>query len=181
VTANCFHPGFVATGFNRNNGTLMNLGMTILRPVARSPEKGAKTLVWLATSLAVADVSGVYFFDQEQTPPSPEAKDTDKTAVGDQRSAVRDLATKRRTPLMTGPAKQVCKTLLEVNRRRRLRALRRLGAWCRPLEQVYMLSPVDRVGGGDSRSELMGERPRCDRYDHHRQCKNYREPKSKAV
>src|SRR5262249_45104232 len=41
VTVNCFHPGLVATGFKRNNGLLMNLGMTILRPVARSPEKGA--------------------------------------------------------------------------------------------------------------------------------------------
>jgi NAD(P)-dependent dehydrogenase (short-subunit alcohol dehydrogenase family) len=39
VTANCFHPGLVATGFNRNNGLLMNLGMTILKPAARSPEK----------------------------------------------------------------------------------------------------------------------------------------------
>src|SRR6516164_7327111 len=48
VTANCFHPGLVATGFNRNNGLLMKLGMTILRPVARSPEKGAEPLVWLA-------------------------------------------------------------------------------------------------------------------------------------
>ena len=48
VTANCFHPGLVATGFNRNNGLLMDLGMTILRPVSRSPEKGAETLVWLA-------------------------------------------------------------------------------------------------------------------------------------
>jgi NAD(P)-dependent dehydrogenase (short-subunit alcohol dehydrogenase family) len=71
VTANCFHPGLVATGFNRNNGLLMNLGMTILRPVARSPEKGAETLVWLATSPDVANVSGAYFFDQEQRPPSP--------------------------------------------------------------------------------------------------------------
>ena len=75
VTANCFHPGLVATGFNRNNGLLMNLGMTILRPVARSPKKGAETLVWLATSPHVANVSGVYFFDQEQRPPSPEAQD----------------------------------------------------------------------------------------------------------
>jgi hypothetical protein len=32
MTANCFHPGLVATGFNRNNGLLMNLGMTIPRP-----------------------------------------------------------------------------------------------------------------------------------------------------
>jgi hypothetical protein len=43
-----------------------------------------------------------------------------------------------------------------------------------------MLSPVDRVGG-ISRSDLIGERPRCDRYDDRRQRKNYREPKSKGV
>jgi NAD(P)-dependent dehydrogenase (short-subunit alcohol dehydrogenase family) len=36
VTANCFHPGLVATGFNRNNGWLMDLGMTILEPVSRT-------------------------------------------------------------------------------------------------------------------------------------------------
>ena len=77
--ANCFHPVLVATGFNRNNGLLMDLGMTILRPVSRSPKKGAETLVWLATSPDVAHVSGVYFFDQEQRLPSLEAQDT-KTA-----------------------------------------------------------------------------------------------------
>ena len=60
MTANCFHPGLVATGFNRNNGLLMGLGMMILRPLARSPEKGAETLVWLATSPDVANVSGAY-------------------------------------------------------------------------------------------------------------------------
>jgi NAD(P)-dependent dehydrogenase (short-subunit alcohol dehydrogenase family) len=75
VTANCFHPGLVATGFNRNNGLLMNLGMTILRPVARSPEKGAETLVWLATSPDVANVSGRYFFDKKQAQSSREAQD----------------------------------------------------------------------------------------------------------
>jgi NAD(P)-dependent dehydrogenase (short-subunit alcohol dehydrogenase family) len=76
VTVNCFHPGLVATGFNRNNGLLMNLGMTIVKPVSRSPEKGAETLVWLATSPDVTNVSGAYFFDQKHIPPSPEARDT---------------------------------------------------------------------------------------------------------
>ncbi len=80
VTANCFHPGLVATGFNRNNGLLMNLGMTILKPMSRSPQKGAETLVWLATSPDVANVSGRYFFDQQQTTPSPEAEDTETAA-----------------------------------------------------------------------------------------------------
>jgi NAD(P)-dependent dehydrogenase (short-subunit alcohol dehydrogenase family) len=46
VTANCFHPGLVDTGFNRNNGLLMD---DLLKPVSRSPQKGADTLVWLAT------------------------------------------------------------------------------------------------------------------------------------
>ena len=77
VTVNCFHPGLVATGFNRNNGLLMDLGMTILNPVSRSPQKGAGTLVWLATSPDVTNVSGGYFIDQQQRPPSPEAEDTE--------------------------------------------------------------------------------------------------------
>ncbi len=77
VTATCFHPGLVATGFNRNNGLLMDLGMTILRPVSRSPEKGAETLVWLATSPEAANASGGYFFDREQRAPSAEAQDMD--------------------------------------------------------------------------------------------------------
>ena len=58
VTANCFHPGLVATGFNRNNGLLMDLAMAIFKPVSRSPQKGADTLVWLTTSPDVANVSG---------------------------------------------------------------------------------------------------------------------------
>jgi NAD(P)-dependent dehydrogenase (short-subunit alcohol dehydrogenase family) len=45
VTAHCFHPGLVASGFNRNNGLLMNLAMTMLWPMSRSAEKGAETLV----------------------------------------------------------------------------------------------------------------------------------------
>jgi NAD(P)-dependent dehydrogenase (short-subunit alcohol dehydrogenase family) len=47
VTANCFHPGLVSTGFNRNNGLLMGLGMTILRPVSRSPRRAQKPLCGL--------------------------------------------------------------------------------------------------------------------------------------
>ena len=39
--------------------------------------RGADTLVWLATSPDVANVSGGYFFDQQQRPPSPEAEDTE--------------------------------------------------------------------------------------------------------
>lgn len=79
VEAFCFHPGFVASGFNRNNGWLMAFGMTLVRPVARSVEKGAETLVWLADSPEPEGQSGGYFFDCRLTEPSPEARD-DETA-----------------------------------------------------------------------------------------------------
>ena len=75
VTANCFHPGFVATGFNRNNGLLMRVGMAISRPFARSASKGAQTLVWLVDSDPAGDTSGGYFFDERLVTPSPAAQD----------------------------------------------------------------------------------------------------------
>jgi NAD(P)-dependent dehydrogenase (short-subunit alcohol dehydrogenase family) len=75
VTAHCFHPGLVASGFNRNNGILMDLAMTVLRPMARSVEQGAETLVWLAASPDVVRTSGGYCVDMAWLPPSPEGQD----------------------------------------------------------------------------------------------------------
>jgi hypothetical protein len=75
VTANCFHPGLVTTGFNYNNGLLMGALMTIASPIARSPEKGAETLVWLAVSPEVEGISGAYFFDKARKAPSLAAQD----------------------------------------------------------------------------------------------------------
>lgn len=75
VTANCFHPGFVATGFNRNNGFLMRIGMAISRPFARSAAKGAETLVWLVDSEAAGESSGGYFVDEHLVTPSAAAQD----------------------------------------------------------------------------------------------------------
>jgi NAD(P)-dependent dehydrogenase (short-subunit alcohol dehydrogenase family) len=77
VTANCFHPGFVGTGFNHNNGALMRLGMFVARLAARSPEKGAETLVWLADSADVSGVSGGYFMDMRERRPSHAARDAE--------------------------------------------------------------------------------------------------------
>jgi NAD(P)-dependent dehydrogenase (short-subunit alcohol dehydrogenase family) len=75
VTANCFHPGFVASGFNRNNGTLMAFAMTLARPFARTPAKGADTMVWLADSPDVSSQSGGYFVDRKLIQPSAAARD----------------------------------------------------------------------------------------------------------
>ena len=71
----CFHPGVVASGFNRNNGPLMALGMTLIRPFARTPEKGAETLVWLADSAEPEGQSGGYFADRRRVRPSAAAED----------------------------------------------------------------------------------------------------------
>lgn len=77
VTANCFHPGFVGSGFNHNNGPLWHLAMLMARPFARSAERGAETLVWLADSGEVPEVSGGYFVDKRLRRPSAEAQDVE--------------------------------------------------------------------------------------------------------
>jgi len=70
-----FEPGLVATGFNTNNGRLMKLMMAMTKPFARTPEQGAETLVWLATSPDVADETGLYYSRERRTDPSPAAQD----------------------------------------------------------------------------------------------------------
>ena len=76
VSAFCFHPGLVDTGFNRNNGLLMGIGMAIARPFSRTAEKGAETLVWLVDS-ADAGPSGAYFTDLRPTKPTAAGQDAD--------------------------------------------------------------------------------------------------------
>jgi len=61
VTANAVHPGFVATGFGHNNRGLVALGVWLAQFTALTPEQGAKTLIYLATSPEVAGVTGTYF------------------------------------------------------------------------------------------------------------------------
>ncbi len=66
AVANSFHPGFVRSAFGWNNGgfikAFFGFGQRLL---ARSPEKGAETLVWLATHPDAASFSGQYFFDMK--------------------------------------------------------------------------------------------------------------------
>jgi NAD(P)-dependent dehydrogenase (short-subunit alcohol dehydrogenase family) len=75
VGAYCFHPGFVATGFNRNNGALASLLMTAARPFARSPQDGARTLVWLVERPPEELQSGAYYYDQRVREPARAAQD----------------------------------------------------------------------------------------------------------
>lgn len=62
VTANCLHPGFVASRFGDNNGGIGAAIFGVLKRLAAiSEEEGAKTPVYLAQSPEVAGVSGKYF------------------------------------------------------------------------------------------------------------------------
>lgn len=62
VSANCLHPGFVASRFGDNNGGLVKLVIGFAKSTfAISEDEGAKTSVYLASSPEVAGVSGKYF------------------------------------------------------------------------------------------------------------------------
>jgi NAD(P)-dependent dehydrogenase (short-subunit alcohol dehydrogenase family) len=75
VTAYCFHPGLVATGFNRNNSAVMSAAMIIAAPFSRSPRKAAQTMVWLADSPDVSKQSGGYYEDKKLAVSSRQAQD----------------------------------------------------------------------------------------------------------
>jgi NAD(P)-dependent dehydrogenase (short-subunit alcohol dehydrogenase family) len=67
VTVNALHPGFVATNIGGNNGWLVRLFLPLLRIWAISPEEGAKTSIYLASSPDVKGVSGKYFYNKHPT------------------------------------------------------------------------------------------------------------------
>jgi NAD(P)-dependent dehydrogenase (short-subunit alcohol dehydrogenase family) len=80
VTANCMHPGTVGTNiFNNVEG----LARMIIRPLTlfmRSPEKGADTIIWLATSPEIEGVTGKYFIDRSERKSNPQASDREVMA-----------------------------------------------------------------------------------------------------
>ena len=61
VTCNCLHPGAVKTGFGKDAGGILGKLFKMFRPIMVTPEQGAKTGIYLATSPEVAEVSGKYF------------------------------------------------------------------------------------------------------------------------
>jgi NAD(P)-dependent dehydrogenase (short-subunit alcohol dehydrogenase family) len=81
VTANCLHPGTVATGYGRDGDTkgLLAFGLKVIKPFSLSAERGARTSVYLASSAEVAGVSGRYFIKAKQRQPSKAARDAEAT------------------------------------------------------------------------------------------------------
>lgn len=76
VTVNALHPGMTNTGFGKNNPSFLMKIMGVVIPfIARSPEKGAETSVYLASSADVQGITGKYFVDSKVTQPAPQAAD----------------------------------------------------------------------------------------------------------
>ena len=77
VTANSLHPGTVASGFARDDDAtgFLAFGVKVIKPLILTPEKGARTSVYLATSPDVAEVTGQYFVKCRPRTPSPAARD----------------------------------------------------------------------------------------------------------
>ena len=77
IDCNCLHPGVVRTSIgSKNTKWPMSVLWTIWKPFMCSPERGAKTSVFLASSPMIKGVTGQYFDHcQRQIPPAPLATD----------------------------------------------------------------------------------------------------------
>jgi NAD(P)-dependent dehydrogenase (short-subunit alcohol dehydrogenase family) len=75
VTANSLSPGFVATRFGDEAGALYAVGVRLAKLFAKSPEEGAKTMLYLATSPEVANASGQFFHECRLGKLTAEAQD----------------------------------------------------------------------------------------------------------
>jgi len=88
VTANCVHPGFVATRFgDQSEGPIAHL-LWLAKFFAISPAQGAETIVYLASSPDVATSTGQYYYKCRPTAPSAAARDDQSALLLGQRSAV---------------------------------------------------------------------------------------------
>jgi NAD(P)-dependent dehydrogenase (short-subunit alcohol dehydrogenase family) len=77
VTANCLHPGVVASGFGQTYGGAISVLIKIGHLFMINTEKGARTQVYLASSPDVAGVTGKYFDKCKEKQPNQEAQNDD--------------------------------------------------------------------------------------------------------
>ena len=75
VTVNALHPGFVATGIGQDGVPILKLVSPLLRLIAMSPEEGAETSIYLASSPEVKGVTGRYFVEKQSAQSSQASYD----------------------------------------------------------------------------------------------------------
>ena len=68
VTTNSLHPGAVATGYGQQTGGIVGAALSLARPFMISPEKGAKTSIFLATDAKAGTISGGFFSKKKAEP-----------------------------------------------------------------------------------------------------------------
>lgn len=74
ITSNSLHPGGVNTNFAGDTASLTGLALKVLKPFFRTPEQGAETSIYLASSPEVEHVTGLYFADKKPSTPSQQAR-----------------------------------------------------------------------------------------------------------
>jgi NAD(P)-dependent dehydrogenase (short-subunit alcohol dehydrogenase family) len=75
-TANCLHPGVIATNLMRTIPAVGRLALSLAAPLLlKTPAQGAATQCYLATNPAVATVTGAYYRDCNPAQPWPRGKD----------------------------------------------------------------------------------------------------------
>ena len=75
VTANCLHPGFVATNFTTGTGPTFWIFRQMARLLAITPEDGARTTIYLASSPEVEGATGGYYAKSRPAKPTRAALD----------------------------------------------------------------------------------------------------------
>ena len=73
ITSNCLHPGNINSNFGRSGSSILKFAMNTFGFVLTSPEKGAETSIYLATSPEVQGKTGLYWYRKNPTIPSMEA------------------------------------------------------------------------------------------------------------
>jgi NAD(P)-dependent dehydrogenase (short-subunit alcohol dehydrogenase family) len=77
VTATVLHPGVVRTGFAAEDPPpRWKVFLPLIRPFLKTPQKGAATSIYLASSPEVEGVTGMYFADSKPKISSPSSLDT---------------------------------------------------------------------------------------------------------
>ncbi len=75
ITVNAMHPGLVNTDIAQGNGWLIGLLRRYILRNALTPEEGARTIVYLASSPEVADVTGNFFVREKVRAPAAASLD----------------------------------------------------------------------------------------------------------
>ena len=87
VQINCLHPGFVDTGIGANNGGFLKYLLLAAQPIKKflaentnymmTPEEGARTSIYLASSPEVTGITGQYFYKSQGIATTSTVQDAD--------------------------------------------------------------------------------------------------------